>query len=69
MESRGMTRSMVSGKATSTSPTRTIPFVQIAVIVPLLALVFSSASIAESVTGGLESLGWNDIVGRMSRRP
>ena len=60
---------MVSGKATSTSPTRTIPFVQIAVMLAFLASVLSTASIAERVTEGLELFGWNDIVGRMRRRP
>ena len=57
IESSGITRSIVSGKATSTSPTRTIPLVQIAVMLAFFASVLSTASIAESVTDGLELFG------------
>ena len=67
--SSGTTRSIVSGKTAFTSPTWMVPFLQVIVSVPFVASARISASAAETVTGAASPPGWNESVGRMSRRP
>jgi hypothetical protein len=67
--SSGTTRSMVSGKTAFTSPTCSVPSRQVIVRLPAAASARSSASAADTVTGGLDPPGWNERVGRISFLP